>query len=163
MRGCFPGHSRWASLDGVLYVPLSEHDGNLATVPQPAHLGRVRGFDVRYGFRAFLVCRFDSGPGDAARPRDEQSSADYLRHAGDGLARFGASLAPLSIGVSIARGPCTAPGALGSHGRELRFRGGHRSRMAYNDLSTLLRCRCDLLRLRDGFDDCDPAAESLRS
>ena len=50
--------------------PYPEHDDAVAAVPQPADLGRVRGFDVRHGFGAILVCRLDSRPGDPARPRD---------------------------------------------------------------------------------------------
>ena len=60
LRRRFPGHSRGPSVDGVLHVPVPEHDGDLAAIPQPAHLGRVRGFNVRHGFRIVLVCRADS-------------------------------------------------------------------------------------------------------
>ena len=39
--------------------------------PQPAGVGRVRGFDLCDGVAAVLVHRPDSGPGDAARPRQK--------------------------------------------------------------------------------------------
>ena len=37
----------WSTVVGVLAVPLSKHDGNLAAVSQPADVGRVCGFDLR--------------------------------------------------------------------------------------------------------------------
>src|SRR5262245_20294345 len=54
---------------GVLAVSLSEHDGHLATVPEPPDVGRVRGVDVCDGFSRILVRWSDSGFRDAARPR----------------------------------------------------------------------------------------------
>ena len=45
-----------------------------------------------------------------------------LRHAGAGLARLGAPLAPLRDGVPAARRPRDAAGRLGAHGRQLRLR-----------------------------------------
>ncbi len=100
LRGLVSADPHRASVDGVLHVPVPEYDGALAAIPQPADMGRVRGFDVRHGFGAVLVCRFDSRPRDAARSRDRQAEADHLRHARAGLARFGASLASLSDGLS---------------------------------------------------------------
>ena len=61
--------AHWAPVAGLLAVPLSEHDGHLAAVPQPADVGRVCGFDLRDGFAAVLVRRSDSRPRDTARPR----------------------------------------------------------------------------------------------
>ena len=52
----------------LLAVPVSEHDGPLAAVPQPAHLGRLRGLDLRDRLAALLVRRPDPRPRDAARP-----------------------------------------------------------------------------------------------
>ena len=52
------------------------------------------------------------------RDRAEQADrADRLRHAGAGLARLGAPLAPLRDGVPAAGRPGDAAGALGAHGR----------------------------------------------
>ncbi len=48
--------------------PYPEHHGNLAAIPQPAHLGRIRGFDVRHRFAHVLVRRLDSRFGDPSRP-----------------------------------------------------------------------------------------------
>jgi hypothetical protein len=50
-------------------LPVPEHDGHLAAVPQPADLGRVRGLDLLHGVAAVLVRRPDPRPRDAARPR----------------------------------------------------------------------------------------------
>ncbi len=43
----------------LLHVPVSQHHGDLAAIPQPADLGRVRGFHLRHGFAAVLVRRTD--------------------------------------------------------------------------------------------------------
>ena len=53
----------------VLAVPVSEHDGPVAAVPQPADLGRVRGVDLRHGVGALLVYRTRARHGHAARSR----------------------------------------------------------------------------------------------
>ena len=101
---------------------------------------------------------------DLATLRDRASSkleADHLRHAGAGLARFGAALAALRDGVLAARGPGDAAGALGAHRRELRLRRGHRSRLAHDDLPALLRRRRDLFGFRDGADAGDSAARTF--
>ena len=50
LRGLVSADPHRASVDGVLHVPVPEHDGDLAAIPQPADLGRVRGFDLRHGF-----------------------------------------------------------------------------------------------------------------
>ena len=66
----------------VLAVPVPEHDGPVAAVPQPAGVGRVRGQHVRDRLAAVLVRRPDPRPRDAARPRDSTASAQIdLRHA----------------------------------------------------------------------------------
>ena len=66
LRRIVPADPYRAAMDGVLHVPVPEHDGNLAAVPQPADLGRFCGFDVRHGFADVLVRGIDAGPGDAA-------------------------------------------------------------------------------------------------
>ena len=68
--GLFPAHPHWSTVDGVLHVSLSQHDGCLAAIPQSVDVGRVRGFDVRNCFASVLVCWLASGPGDSARPRE---------------------------------------------------------------------------------------------
>ena len=110
----------------LLAAALPEHDGDVAAVPQPAGLGRVRGVDLRHGVRAVLVRRPGSRPGDAARPVHVGVRPDDLRRAGAGLARLGPALGALRVGVPAAGGPGHAAGRLGPHGRELRLR--HRDR-----------------------------------
>ena len=74
LRGDVPADPHRPSVaGGLLAVPVSEHDGHLAAVPQPADLGRVRGLDLRHGLAAVLVHRADPRPGDAARPGEEQA------------------------------------------------------------------------------------------
>jgi hypothetical protein len=55
----------------LLAAAVSQHDGPLAELPQPADLGRVRGLDLRDGVGAVLVRRPDSRPRDVPRPRQE--------------------------------------------------------------------------------------------
>src|SRR5947207_15482028 len=71
LRRHFSADPYGASVDGLLHVPLSEHDGTVATVSQPADLGRVCGFNLRHRIGIVLVRRIDSRFGDTARPRDE--------------------------------------------------------------------------------------------
>ena len=66
---------------GLLAVPVSQHDGPVAAVPQPADLGRVRGLDLRHRLGRVLVRRPDSRPGDDARSRGVAGEAGDLRHA----------------------------------------------------------------------------------
>ena len=58
--GIFPAPSYGPAVVRVLDVPVSQRDGNLAAIPQPAHLGRFRCFDLRHGLPALLVCGFNS-------------------------------------------------------------------------------------------------------
>src|SRR5690349_24899635 len=97
---------------GVLDVPLPEHDERVAAVPQPAGVGRVRGFDLLHHLAAVLVPGADSRPGDAARPGGEPLLADDLRFHGHGMAGLGAALEALSHGLPDAGGAGHAAGAL---------------------------------------------------
>ena len=97
--GIFPVVPPGAPVARLLAVPLPEHDGDVAELPQPADLGRVRRLDLRHGVAALLVRRADPRPRHAARPVAEPRRARRLRHAGDGLARLGATLAPLRDGL----------------------------------------------------------------
>ena len=90
----------------LLALPVPEHDGAVAAVPQPARLGRLRGLDLRHGLAPVLVRRPDPRPRDAARPRATNGLPDRLRHARDGLARLGAPLAALRD-----RRTCSSPGS----------------------------------------------------
>ena len=147
----------------LLAVPVSEHDGRVAAVPQPAHLGRLRGLDVRDRLAAVLVRRTDSRSRDAARSIRIEGRPRDLRRARDGMARLGASLASLRDGVPAARGTRHAAGRLGPHDRELRLRGVGHPRMARDDLPAVLRGRRDLLGLRDGADARDSDPQDLRA
>ena len=66
--GLFPLLAHGPAVVLLLAVPVPEHDGAVAAVPQPAGLGRVRGLDLRHGVAAVLVRRPDPRPGHAARP-----------------------------------------------------------------------------------------------
>ena len=52
LRGHLPVAAPGPSVAGLLAVPLSEHDGHLAAIPQPAGLGRVRGLHLCHGLAA---------------------------------------------------------------------------------------------------------------
>ena len=147
----------------LLAAAVSEHDGCLAAVPQPARLGRVRGLDLRDGLAAVLVRRADPRPRDAARSVAVASRPRRLRHARDGLARVGAPLAPLRDRLPAARRARDAAGRLGPHRRQLRLRGVDRARLAHDDLSAVLRRRRDLFGLRDGADAGDSDSRRLRA
>ena len=101
---------------------------------------------------------------DMATLRDRAKSPfaqTHLRHAGARLARLGQALAALRDGLPAARWHLDAARALCSLGRELRLRGVGAAGLARDDLPALLRRGRDLLRLRDGDDAGDPAAEVL--
>ena len=59
---------------------------------------------------------------------DNRMRQDDLRHAGAGLARFGAALASLRNRLSAAGRPGHAAGAFGAHRGQLRLRHRHRAR-----------------------------------
>ncbi len=102
---------------------------------------------------------------DLATLRDrtvEQAQADHLRHAGHGLARLGAPLAALPIGVFASCRARDAPRAFRAQRDQLRLLGRHRSGLAHHDLPALFRCRRHLLRLCDGSDHRDSPAQGLR-
>ena len=76
--GIFPGIPRRPRLDGVVPRPGPERQRDLAELPLPAALGRVRGLDLLHGLGALLVHRPDPRPRDAARPRDDEDPASSL-------------------------------------------------------------------------------------
>src|SRR5215467_8341922 len=104
LRGDVPAAAPGPAVAVLLALSLSEHHGRAAAIPQPAGLGRLRGFDLLHGFAALLVRRVDSRPGDAARPGAFARGAFHLWDAGDGLARFGATLEELRDGLPAAGG-----------------------------------------------------------
>ena len=148
---------------GVLAVSLPEQHEPVAAVPQPAHLGRVRGINLRIGVAALLVRRPRPRPGHLPRPRQESRRAVPLRRAGSRMARLRAPLAALRDGVPAARGHVDAAGPFGSHHRELRLLGRHPARLARDDLPALLRRGRGLRRVRDGAGAGDPVAPPLRA
>ena len=101
--GMFPILAPRAPLALLLAHAVSEHDGHLAAVPQPAHLGRLRGLDLRHRLAALLVRRPGPRPGDAARPLARARSPRSSTACCDGLARSAAPLARLRDGLSAAR------------------------------------------------------------
>ena len=66
VRGTLSIASSGAPMVCLLARSISEHDGNVAAVSQPARLGRVCCFDVCDGFFSVLVCRLDSRSGNFA-------------------------------------------------------------------------------------------------
>ena len=155
-------NSRGSALAGLLADPLSQHDADLAAVPQPARVGRVRCFDLRYRFADVLVRGAHSRSGDAARLGEEPDRPDHLRHPCHGIARLGKALAPLRTGLPASRGPGNPSGRVRAHGGQFRLRDLDHSRLARDDLSAILRCGRDLLRFCDGHDARHPAAQVLR-
>ena len=77
--GIFPLiHTGRPWLAAYWLLPVSEHDGHLAAVPQPADLGRLRGLDLPDGVADVLVRRAGPRPGDAARSRARASTSARL-------------------------------------------------------------------------------------
>jgi hypothetical protein len=142
---------------------------DLAQLPQPAAVGRLRGLDLRDGLAAVLVHGHDPRPRDAARPgapacvRASKGSSCAVviaygifatRLAGGGRQP---ALAPLREGLPAARRALDAAGALGALGRVVRLRRPQSARLAHDDLPAVLRRGRDLRRLRDGAAAADPA------
>src|SRR5579883_467915 len=152
LRWIVPLDSYRASVGSVLDVSLSQHDGGMAPISYPVDLGRLRSLYVCNDFSTVLVCRLNSRPRDLARPRDEYLGQACLRRAGYGMAWFGAALEPLRNGLFTSCRLGNAAGALRAHRCELRFRGRHCARMAYDDLPALFRGGCNLLWICHGVD-----------
>jgi hypothetical protein len=66
LRRSLPRHPRGPRLAGLLALPDSQPDGDVAAVPQPAALGRVRGEHLFQRLAALLVRGPDPRPGHAA-------------------------------------------------------------------------------------------------
>src|SRR5205814_10401921 len=111
-----------------------------------------------------LLCWFVALTPDLATLRDRAhyTEANHLRNAGNGLARLGSTLAPLSVSLSAAGGTGDASGAFGAHGGELRLRDCDRSRLAHHDFPAVFRRGGHLFGFRDGADDRDPTAQGVR-
>ena len=102
--GIFPLFHTGRPWLALLAVAVSEHDGRLAAVPEPADLGRVRGLDLRDRLAAVLVRRPDSRSRDAARSvavaRSAASSTACWRWAG---------AARRATGTATRRRTCCSP------------------------------------------------------
>src|SRR5688572_18911228 len=140
----------------LLAFPVSEHDGYLAAVPEPAYLGRVCRIDLRNHLASVLVRRFDPRSCDASRPGKEQILQIHLRDPLVGLARLRQTLAPLRDRLSFARWDLDAARAFSSLDRVLRLLGLTGSRLARDHFSTLLCRGCHLRGLCDGLDPLHP-------
>ena len=102
---------------------------------------------------------------DLATMREEATNplgAQGLRSAVAGLARIGAALDALRGAVHPAGRHFDAAGALCAHGGQLRFRRGHRARMAHDDLPAVLCGGRDLLRVCHGAGAGDSDPQVLR-
>src|SRR5262249_54010016 len=96
VRGDLPDHPhRPALAGGVLAVSVSEHDDAVAELPQTAHLGRLRGLDLRPVLAARLVRGPHAGSRDDARQGAAPGGEEALRRALARLAGIGAALGAL--------------------------------------------------------------------
>src|SRR5207237_3562668 len=96
-------------------VSVPQHHGNPASVSQPPSVGRICRLDLFYRVAALLVSWTDPGSCNLARPGARAGAALHLRYAGDGLARFGDSLASVRNGVFAVGWFGAAPGGFGWH------------------------------------------------
>ncbi len=104
-------------------LPYPNTMGLWPQLPEPAHLGRVRGLDLRDGVAPLLVRRPHPRPRDAARPRRAPGRQADLRACSRwaGAARRGTG-SELRDRVPDPRRPLDAARRLRAHRRELRLR-----------------------------------------
>ena len=163
VRRPVPAAPHRPSVVRVVDVPHPERHGlDVAAVPQPADVGRVRGLDVRHDVDPVLVHGHGPRPRDvprSLRDRRARSSARCIYGVLVArLARLGPPVAPLRARVPDPRGSRDAAGVLGALGRVVRLRDVAAARLAHDDLPAVLRRRRHLLRLRDGAHAADAAA-----
>jgi hypothetical protein len=115
------------------------------------------------GFDSVLVHRTDSGRGDAARSRHQESEAGGVRDPEPGLARFGAALEQLRGGVPDPGRSFDAAGIKRPLSGELRLCHVGHSRLAHHNFSALLRRWRYLLRIRVRDDAADHRALDAES
>ncbi len=72
--GMFPLIHVGPSVAGVLDVAAALHHDGVAAVPLAAHVGRLRGLDLRHHFGGVLVHRHGSRPRHLPRPRASRRS-----------------------------------------------------------------------------------------
>ena len=155
------GHPSRALVVCVLAVSLSQHDGNVAAVPQSAVLGLRRDPGLCHRICLVLVRRADPGHGDAEGPGDGPRTADLLRHPGAGLAGIVAALAGIQGDISDPGGLDGAAGLFGPQHRRAGLRGRADARLARDPVSALLHLRRRPFGVRRRADAGDPAAASL--
>jgi hypothetical protein len=162
VRRHLPGDPHRPRLARLLALPAAQPDGDVAELPQPAALGRVRGLDLRHGLDALLVLGMMP---DFATLRDRAKSKVKRLAYGIfslGMDRLYPAVAPLRAGVPAAGRARDAAGALRSLGRVFRLRGLAAARLAHDDLPAVLRRRRHLLGLCDGGHAHGPGAQDLR-
>ena len=145
----------------VLAVSLSQHDGNVAAVPQPAVLGLRRDPGLCHRLGPVLVCRPDPGHGDPEGPGDGPRAAGLLRHPGAGLAGIVAALAGIQRDISDPGGLDGAAGLFGPQHRRAGLRGRADARLARDPVPALLHLRRRPFGVRRRADAGDPAAAGL--
>ena len=156
--GIFPGIHVGRVWMAWFLAPVPWYEGDLAELPQPAAVGRVRGLDLFHGVGAVLVHGAGAGSRDAAGPRDLAGEEVLLYALRARLARVEPPLAALRNGLPDPRRHFDAAGALGALGRVLRLRHVGHPGLAHDHLPALLRRRRHLRRVRHGADDPDPGA-----
>ena len=140
----------WPAVARLLALPLPEHDGHVAAIPQSPCLGRLRRFDIRHRVILFWYVGLIPDPAtlrDRANQPWKQRVFGMMAMGWRGSAHHWAALRD---GLPAARGPGHAAGRLGAHRCELRFRGRHRPRLAHHHLSALFCRGRDLLRICHG-------------
>ena len=127
--GHLPDPPHGPAVGGAYWLlPYPNTMGLWPQLPQPAHLGRVRGLHLRHRLAALLVRRPDPRPGHAARPRAEHGRAGsiygMLAMGWRGSARHWHNYETAYL---LLAGLATPLVRLGAHRGELRLRGRRRS------------------------------------
>jgi len=142
--------------------PYPKHHGGAAEFPQPAGVGRVRGFDVRHGVAAVLVRGPDARPGDAARPHPEPPGAGGVRVMAMGCAVRPRHWSVYETATLLLAGLAT-PLVLSVHTVvSFDFTIAHRAGVAQHVLPAVFRGGRHLLRFCDGVGAGHSAARRLR-
>ncbi len=144
--------------------PYPNTMGVAAEFPQPAGVGRVRGFHVRHGLAAVLVRRPDARSGHPARPRQQSRRCKFIY----GILAMGwrGSAKHWSVyeTASLLLAGLATPLVLSVHTVvSFDFTIAHRPRLAQHLLPALLRGGRHLFRLRHGAGAGHSAARRLRT